>query len=120
MITWSGGDPNGFVDITAISSTLQSGQVPLASTPGILVECIAPASVGTFTIPTYVLQSLPSTVNSTAFVPPGELLVGPASGACGGSASVSATCPVKVTPPTGLDALYIVYHFIQGVNVAWQ
>ena len=107
-ITWSGGDPNGFVDITAIASTLASGLEPSATTPGILVECIAKASDGTFTIPTYVLQSLPSTVNSTATVPPGELLVGPVSGA------------VKATPPAGLDALYIVYHYIQGQNVSWQ
>jgi uncharacterized protein (TIGR03437 family) len=107
-ITWSGGDPNGFVDITAIASTLASGLEPSATTPGILVECIAKASDGTFTIPIYVLQSLPSTVNSTATVPPGELLVGPVSGA------------VKATPPAGLDALYIVYHYIQGQNVSWQ
>jgi len=107
-ITWSGGDPNGFVDITAIASTLSSGLEPAAATPGILVECIAPTSLGTFTIPTYVLQTLPSTVNSSATVPPGELLVGPISNA------------VKATPPTGLDALYIVYHYIQGQNVSWQ
>jgi uncharacterized protein (TIGR03437 family) len=107
-ITWTGGDPNGFVDITAISSTLASGIVPPPGTPGILVECIAPASTGSFTIPTYVLQSLASTAGSTAIEPPGELLVGPAS------------APVKATTPTGLDALYIFYHYIQGLNVTWQ
>lgn len=106
-ITWSGGDPNGFVDITAVASTLASG-IPTDSTPGLLAECIVQASKGTFTIPAYVLSALPSTTNSTALVPPGELLVGPASGA------------VKVTPPSGLDELYVVYHFIQGTNVAWQ
>ncbi len=108
-INWTGGDSAGFVDITAISSTLLSGFTPAAGTPGILVECIAPASAGTFTIPTYVLQSLPSTSGSTAIVPPGELLVGPAS------------APVKVaTPPSGLDELYLFYHFIQGSNVTWN
>lgn len=106
-ITWSGGDPNGFVDITAVASTLAQG-VPTASTPGLLAECIAAASLGKFTVPAYVLSALPSTTSSTALVPPGELLVGPASGA------------VKVTPPSGLDELYVVYHFIQGTNVAWQ
>jgi len=106
-ITWTGGDTNGFIDITAIASTLASG-LPAANTPGILVQCIAPASTGTFTIPTYVLQSLPSTVSSTALVPPGELLVGPASGA------------QKITEPSGLDAAYIFYHFIEGQNVSWQ
>ncbi len=108
-ISWTGGDPNGFVDITAISSTLQSGITPLASTPGILVECIVPAQLGTYTIPTYILQSLPSTVSSKATVPPGELLVGPASGAVPFS-----------TLPTGLDAGYLFYHFIEGSNVSWQ
>lgn len=107
-ITWSGGDPNGFVDITAVSSTLLSGASPAADTPGILVECMAPASAGQFTIPTYVLQSLPSTATSTALVPPGELLVGPAS------------APVKMTTSSGLDAAYVFYHFIQGQNVTWQ
>jgi uncharacterized protein (TIGR03437 family) len=119
-INWTGGDPNGFVDITAISSTLQSGTVPAATTPGILVECIAPASAGTFTVPTYVLQSLPSTASSTALVPPGELLVGPASSVCGGSAASSATCPSTITPPSGLDEVYIFYHYIAGSNVTWQ
>ena len=106
-ITWTGGDPSGFVDITAISSTLQSG-LPLSTTPGILVECIAAVSEGKFMIPTYVLQSLPSTASSQAIVPPGELLVGPASGA------------TKIAAPTGLDAAYIFYHFIAGQNVSWQ
>jgi uncharacterized protein (TIGR03437 family) len=119
-IDWTGGDPNGFVDITAIASTLASGIEPAASTPGVLVECIAPASKGSFTIPAYVLESLPSTAGSTALVPPGELLVGPASGACGGSAPTSATCTSAIALPTGLDALYIFYHFILGQNVIWE
>ncbi len=110
-IEWTGGDPNGYVDMTLISSTLLSGTTPLPTTPGILVECIAPASAGSFTIPTYVLQSLPSTASSTAIVPPGELLVGPAS------------APVAVPSaqlPSGLDAAYILYHFIMGSNVTWE
>jgi hypothetical protein len=119
-ITWSGGDPNGVVDITAVSSTLQSGVPSKTGPPGVLAECIAAASTGTFTIPAYVLESLPSTVNSKAFVPPGELLVGPASGACSSvSGGPASTCPAMTTP-SGLDALYIVYHIIQGVNVSWQ
>jgi uncharacterized protein (TIGR03437 family) len=114
-ITWTGGDTDGFVDITAIASTLSSGTTPPTVgpnkayvTPGILVECIAPASAGKFEIPIYVLQALPSTAGSTAIVPPGELLVGPAS------------APVKATTPSGLDALYIFYHYIQGNAVTWQ
>lgn len=107
-ITWSGGDPNGFVDITAVSSTAQAASGPTTTTPGILVECIAPASQLSFQIPTYVLQSLPTNAGSQSVIPPGELLVGPAS-------------PVtKITTPSGLDAAYIYYHFIQGTNVSWQ
>jgi uncharacterized protein (TIGR03437 family) len=107
-INWTGGDPSGFVDITAIGSTLLSGLEPSATTPGVLIECIAPANTGSFTIPTYVLSALPSTAGSAAAVPPGELLVGPASGG------------ISLTPPSGLDALYGVYHFIAGINVTWQ
>jgi uncharacterized protein (TIGR03437 family) len=110
-IEWTGGDPNGFVDMTLISSTLQSGTTPLPTTPGILVECIAPVSAGSFPIPIYVLQSLPSTASSTAIVPPGELLVGPA----------SAPVPVPSAQlPSGLDAAYIFYHYIAGTNVTWE
>jgi len=107
-INWTGGDPSGFVNITLVSSTLLTGATPLATTPGIFAECMAPASAGTFTVPTVVLQSLPSTAASTALVPPGELLVGPASGA------------TKLSTTTGLDAAYAFYHFIQGSNVTWQ
>jgi hypothetical protein len=97
------------VDILAISSTLQSGLTPTETTPGAYVECIAPSSAGEFTIPVYVLQSLPSTAGSTAAIPPGSLQVGPASGA------------VEVTPvPSGLDAAYIFYQYVAGVNVTWE
>ena len=68
-----------------------------------------PASAGSFTVPTFVLQSLPSTAASQSVIPPGELLVGPASGAVKTS-----------TTPSGLDAAYIFYHFIQGLNVTWK
>ena len=109
-ITWTGGDPSGFVDITAIGSTATASSGPVAGvTPGTLIECLVPAGAGTFTIPTYVLSALPSTQGSASLIPPGELLVGPASGATKLS-----------TTPTGLDAAYIFYHFIQGLNVGWK
>jgi uncharacterized protein (TIGR03437 family) len=107
-ITWTGGDPNGFVDITLIGSTNQSG-VPTATTPGVLVACMAKASDGSFTVPSFVLQSLPSTTGSSSLIPPGEILVGPASGG------------VKISPtPSGLDAAYLFYHFIAGTTASWQ
>jgi uncharacterized protein (TIGR03437 family) len=114
-ITWTGGDSTGFVDITAIGSTATAGggpvkpNPPIPGTPGVLVECLAQASAGTFTIPPFVLSALPSTQGSASLIPVGELLVGPASGA------------VKLsTVPSGLDAAYIFYHFIQGLNVGWK
>jgi uncharacterized protein (TIGR03437 family) len=119
-ITWSGGDPNGYVDITAISSTLATGLEPAANTPGVMVQCIAPVSTGSFEIPAYVLESLPSTAGSTAVVPPGELLVGPAGVACSSNSATSTTCPADLTLPSGLDAFYIFYRFILGQNVIWQ
>lgn len=105
QINWSGGDPNDFVDITLIASTTTAA-VPTSSTPGVVAECIAPGSVTSFTVPTYVLGALPST--STASPIAGELLVGPASGAQ----------KLSSTLPTGLDALYVYYHFISGLPVA--
>jgi uncharacterized protein (TIGR03437 family) len=108
ILTWRGGDPAGFVEIVAIASTQQTGTTPTPTTPGILVQCIAPASAESFVIPPYVLQSLPSTVDSLALLPPGALLVGPVSGA------------VKIATPSGLDAAYLFYHYLQGAAVVWQ
>lgn len=107
-ITWSGGDPSGFVDITAIASATQQSLLPLPTDPGVQVECIAPASLGSFTIPAYVLQAMPSTVGTASPVA-GVLQVGPASGAVSFSAV-----------PAGLDAAYIFYHYIAGAPVTWQ
>jgi hypothetical protein len=101
------GDPLSFVNITLVSSTLVSGLEPNPTTPGQIVECIAP-NTGSFSVPTYVLQTLPSTASSTALVPPGEILVGPT--------QADYTLP----PPSGLDALLIFYKLIAGTNVVWQ
>ncbi len=107
-ITWSGGDPNGFVDITLIGSTVQN---ILPSTtnpePGVAVECIVNAGAGSFNVPTYVLQALPSTISGSDL--PGLVLVGPASGA-------TPMSPV----PAGLDAAYLYYRFLSGYTVQWQ
>ncbi len=106
-LTWSGGDPNGFVDITLIGSTTNA-LIPTSTTPGVLVECLVPGAAGSFAVPAYVLQALPSTAASTSPVA-GEILIGPASGAV----------PIAPTP-TGLDAAYLFYHFILGAPAAWQ
>ena len=112
-IQWTGGDPNGFVDITMISSTLASG-APQDNTPGILAECVASAGLGTFTVPAYVLQSLPSTAVSKADIPPGAV--------AGGSGQYcNGRRPKQLPqPPRGLDAAYIFYRFLSGTSVTWQ
>jgi uncharacterized protein (TIGR03437 family) len=107
-ITWSGGDPEGFVEIVAIASTDQSGITPPATTPGILAQCVTPARLSSFQILPWVLQALPSTTSSTALIPPAYLMVGPVSGA------------VKIATPSGLDAAYLFYHYLQGASVTWQ
>jgi len=107
-ITWTGGDPNGFVGITLIGSTTLQSVEPLPTDPGEQVQCVAPTSAGSFTIPTYVLEALPSTLSSPSPTA-GELLVGPLSGA------------VPITPaPSGLDAAWIFYQFVAGLQVWWQ
>ncbi len=57
-VNWSGGDGNGFVQITAVGTALDragSGQVQATA------ACIAPAGDHTFTIPGYILSALPAT-----------------------------------------------------------
>ncbi|MGC9947929.1 MAG: hypothetical protein ABSF64_16305 [Bryobacteraceae bacterium] len=107
-ITWTGGDPQGFVDITLIGSTVQNTlPSPTNPEPGVYVECVAPASAGSFNVPTYVLAALPA---GGADVPlAGLVLVGPA----------SAVTPIA-PPPTGLDAAFLYYRFLAGYTVEWQ
>src|ERR1700691_4895911 len=107
-ITWTGGDPQGFVDIVLIGSTLQNTE-PSSTNPeaALYVECVASASAGSFNVPTYVLQALPAP--GPGFPLAGMLFVGPASAV------------TEVTPaPTGLDAAYLYYRVISGYSVQWQ
>jgi hypothetical protein len=48
-VTWTGGDPNGFVYITGYS--------------GAMFTCTAPASAGTFTVPPLVTNALPASAS---------------------------------------------------------
>lgn len=108
-ITWAGGDPEGFVDITLIGSTVQN-ELPSVTNPepGVMVECVVPATAGSFNVPTYILSTLPFSLTSGSVIP-GAVLVGPASGA------------TKISPvPSGLDATYLYYRFVSGYTVQWQ
>jgi hypothetical protein len=51
-VTWTGGDPNGFVYI--------SGNSILTQGAGAIFTCTAPTSVGTFTVPSMVTMALPA------------------------------------------------------------
>jgi uncharacterized protein (TIGR03437 family) len=53
-VTWTGGDPNGHVEISIASVTDNTFST------GTFANCKAPASAGTFTIPSYVLMALPA------------------------------------------------------------
>jgi len=108
-ITWTGGDPQGFVDITLIGSTVQN-TLPSTSSPepGVYAECIVNSNAGSFNVPTYVLQALPSGASSGSPIS-GLVLVGP----------VSAV--TKINPaPTGLDAAYLYYRIVSGYSVQWE
>jgi uncharacterized protein (TIGR03437 family) len=107
-ITWTGGDPQGFVDIALIGSTLQNVQPSTTNPePAVYVDCVVPASQGSFNVPTYVLEALPAGAENQPLA--GLVLVGPASGV------------VPISPaPTGLDAAFLYYRFITGYSVQWQ
>jgi uncharacterized protein (TIGR03437 family) len=51
-ITWTGGDPNGYVNILGASSTTNSSSIFI---------CVERTSAGSFNIPSYVLSALPAT-----------------------------------------------------------
>jgi uncharacterized protein (TIGR03437 family) len=107
-ITWTGGDPQGFVDIALIGSTLQNVQPSQTNPePAVYVDCIVQAGQGSFNVPTYVLEALPSGADNAPLA--GLVLVGPASAV------------TKISPtPMGLDAAYLYYRFISGYSVQWQ
>jgi uncharacterized protein (TIGR03437 family) len=105
-ITWSGGNPEGFMDITLIGSTV-TFTVPSDLDPGVQVECVVPTNLGAFTVPTYMLETLPASVSGPLAA--GMVLVGPIS------------APQKISPPPmGLDALYMYYRLLSGYTVTWQ
>jgi uncharacterized protein (TIGR03437 family) len=107
-ITWTGGDPQGFVDITLVGS-MSENILPSTTSPepAVYVECVAPSSAGSFNVPTYVLEALPA--GAAGSVIAGMVLVGP----------VSAVTKIA-TPPQGLDAAYLYYRIISGYSVQWQ
>jgi uncharacterized protein (TIGR03437 family) len=107
-ITWSGGQSGSFVVITGIGYTSANGAIPTSSDAGAEFTCVAPASAGEFTVPSVVLQALPSTAQSST-VPLGYLLLG------------NSGPPQQISPvPAGLNAAYLFYRILSGVNIVWE
>jgi uncharacterized protein (TIGR03437 family) len=107
-ITWTGGQPGTVVDIVGIGYTAANGGIPTSSDTSAQFTCVAPVGAGQFTVPSFVLQSLPSTTGPSSF-PLGFLLVG------------SSGPAQKVSPtPSGLDAAYVFYRILAGGSVVWQ
>jgi uncharacterized protein (TIGR03437 family) len=102
-VTWSGAAPGDFVAISGTAS-VSAGLGPIATSPGDAFLCIAPGSAGTFTVPSFVLEALPSTASEFA---DSYLLVGTQTPAVKFSAS-------------GLDDGYVTYRSLAGSTVTFQ
>ena len=102
-VTWSGAASGDFVAISGTAS-VSAGLGPIATSPGDAFLCIAPGSTGTFTVPSFVLEALPSTASEFA---DSYLLVGTQTPAVKFSAS-------------GLDDGYVTYRSLAGSTVTYQ
>jgi uncharacterized protein (TIGR03437 family) len=103
-ITWTGGDPNGFVVISVVG--IAAGPAgPAADSAGNAVLCLERASAGRFRIPSFVLQALPASAGG--IIPSGFVLIG----------STAAPVPFE-TRPTNLDAGYLTFRTLAGKSVA--
>jgi uncharacterized protein (TIGR03437 family) len=104
-ITWTGAASDEFVAISGTALVNPPNSLgPSATSPGNVFLCIAPAAAGTFTVPAFVLEALPSTVGEFAS---SYLLVGTKSAAIKFSAS-------------GLDDGYVNYLSLAGNAVTFQ
>ena len=111
-ITWTGGAAaaNSFVAITGLGIAATGPLGPSTDSPGNVFLCVAPASAGTFTVPSIALQALPPSTPPGAkpsAIPTSFLLIG------------TQTQPVKFNA-TGLDHGYLVYRSLTGNNVTLQ
>ena len=71
-LNWTGGDPNGTVDITGSS---YAAAADLTSSVGASFNCQAPASAGTFTVPPAVLLALPPSATVAGIAIGGDLSI---------------------------------------------
>ena len=109
LVTWSGGDPNGTVQITGFSFHLGTNQDGSDSVGAIFI-CTAPTSAGQFTVPAPVLLSLP----------PSSMIAGlPFQIATDSLSIASNTNPVRFNA-TGLDYATASSSVSVGKNVTYQ
>ena len=69
-VTWTGGDPSGYVQISGSSASIQGNNAVAAS-----FVCNERTSVGTFTVPPVVLLALPPSTSIQGFAIPGSMSV---------------------------------------------
>ena len=104
-VTWSGGDPQGFVTITGISSAVPEGGRADANTPGMVFLCVERASAQRFVVPSVILQTLPLTPANSQ-IPTSFMLVG-------------ASSPSIPFTASGLDSGYLTYRTLSGKNITF-
>lgn len=102
LVTWSGGDPAGYVDITGSSVVLVGN-----SAVGASFACRAATSAGSFTIPAAVLLALPPSAAVSGFSVPGNMSIS------------AATLPKRFTAP-GLDLGFANSLVTVGQSVTYQ
>jgi uncharacterized protein (TIGR03437 family) len=109
-VNWTGGDPNGFVNIEGEGSILTA---PGSNTvfAGAQFQCLAPASAGTFVIPPAVLLTLPPQPANPA---PGSRPVFGFIALSGDTAAATFTAP-------GTDGVSAAYEYrAAGVPIVFQ
>lgn len=101
QITWSGGDPNAYVAIFGSSADPQSSA-------GTAFVCAERASAGRFTVPSWILASLPASGQSPEGALVGSLAL-----------ATALTQPTRFTV-TGIDAGFFTWGLVQVKNVVFQ
>lgn len=106
-VTWTGGDPSGYVTISGMSTSY--GQTA-ATTVTVTFSCTAPVSAGSFTVPPAVLLALPATNNipGTNFPATATLSL------------TSTTGAQAFPPPAGIEAAATTSSFVYLGSVAYQ
>jgi uncharacterized protein (TIGR03437 family) len=101
-ITWSGGNPNGFVTVSVVGIAAGAAG-PGTDSPGAAVLCLERTSAGRVRVPSFVLQALPASTPG-GLIPSGFVLVG------------ATAAPVRFSA-SNLDAGYLTFRTLSGKSV---